>query len=206
VRLKGPMRPIRLLRAGIVLAGLAAGAIVVSACAYLPRTVDGVPAEPPWVALPLRMWLAEGRAEPEAVAICRPPDCAPAIAIAVVRLTGPDAAAAEAVLNDPERLARALRTPQKGPAKDTAKATAKSPAKRPGRPIRTVVSFERFEAGSDRGFFMSLAPSDGSKRPAFGAALGHASRGGLHVVLVIGSEADAVEAIARRVAETHRGS
>src|SRR4028119_1299958 len=61
------------------------------ACGYIARPVEGVPAGAPWEALPLRKWLAEDRAEPQALAFCAPPECSPGLAVSVVRLKGRDA-------------------------------------------------------------------------------------------------------------------
>ncbi len=44
-----------------------------------------------------------------------------------------------------------------------------------------------------RGFGISLAPADGNKRPAYGAALGRLSGDILRLVLVIGEEEAVVE-------------
>src|SRR4028118_1516443 len=86
-------------------------ALSLATCGYIPRPVEGVPAGAPWEALPLRKWLAEDRAEPQALAFCAPPECGPGLAVSVVRLKGRDAQITHAVLRDPERLARALRAP-----------------------------------------------------------------------------------------------
>src|SRR5690242_5590017 len=100
--------PFRLLRSSlfILIFGL-----TVASCGYIPRQVAGLPSGPPWDALPLRKWLAEDRAEPIALAFCAPPECSPGLAVSVIRLTGKDADITDAVLRDPERLARALRSP-----------------------------------------------------------------------------------------------
>jgi hypothetical protein len=164
-------------------------ALILSGCGYFPRAVEGVPPGEPWAALPLRKWLAEGRAEPQAMAFCAPPECKPGLAVGVVRLTGEDAVTAEAILKQPERLARALR----------------SPAGR-AEPVTTVISVRRLEDGSRHGFAISLAPANGRKPPAYGAALGQRFGSDLQLVLVIGDDAQAVEATARRVAIRELGS
>jgi len=158
-------------------------------CDYLPRTVAGLPTDASWNALPLRKWLAEDRSEPVALAFCAPPECGPGLAIGVIRLTGRDARITEAVLKDPERLARALR----------------SPAGR-DKPVRTEISVERLKDTPYPGFAISLAPLDGNKAPAYGAALGKRSSEGLDVVLVVGDTAEAVQQTVRRVAARELGT
>ncbi|MXQ14745.1 hypothetical protein [Microvirga makkahensis] len=164
-------------------------ALGLTSCGYIPRPVAGVPPGAPWQALPLRKWLAENRAEPIALSFCVPPECSPGLAVSVIRLTGEDARITQAVLEDPERLARGLR----------------SPAGR-DKPVRTTVSVERLKDVSYPGFAISLAPENGQKTPAFGAALGRRSGDDLEVVLVIGDSAEAVRRTARRVAAREFGS
>jgi hypothetical protein len=167
--------------------GLALG---LAACGYIPRTVAGLPSDASsWDALPLRKWLAEDRAEPIALSFCAPPSCSPGLAISVVRLKGKDAQITEAILKDPERLARALRSPV-----DRKK------------PVRTDIAVERLKDVPYPGFIISLAPADGGKNPAYGAALGRRSGKDLEVILVIGETVDAVEETARQVAARELGS
>jgi hypothetical protein len=169
--------------------GLLIAVAILSGCGYFPRAVEGVPPGEPWVALPLRKWLAEGRAEPQAMAFCAPPECTPGLAVGVVRLTGEDAETAEAVLKQPERLAQALRSPV-GRAK----------------PVKTIVSVRQLEDGPRHGFAISLAPASGRKLPAYGAALGQRFGSDLHLVLVVGDDERTVEVTARRVAIGELGS
>jgi hypothetical protein len=166
-----------------------AGALSLASCGYIPRPVAGVPTGAPWEALPLRKWLAEDRAEPVALSFCAPPDCRPGLAVSVIRLKGRDAQVTAALLEDPERLARALQSPA-------------------GRlkPVRTVVSAARLTDAPYPGFTISLAPADGKKAPAFGAALGRLSGDELEVVLVVGDNPDSVRDTARQVAERELGS
>ncbi|WP_114943015.1 hypothetical protein [Microvirga calopogonii] len=178
--------PLRLLRSSllILIFGLA-----VASCGYIPRQVAGLPSGPPWDALPLRKWLAEDRAEPVALAFCAPPECSPGLAVSVIRLTGKDADITDAILGDPERLARALR----------------SPAGRE-KPVKTRISVERLRDTPYRGFAIDLAPLDGSKRPAYGAAFGKRDSEALSVVLVIGESPDSVLETAKEVAARELGS
>lgn len=164
-------------------------ALGLAACGYIPRQVAGLPSGMSWDALPLRKWLAEDRAEPVALSFCSPPECRPGLAVSVVRLTGRDARITESLLNDPERLARALR----------------SPAGR-AKPVTTRIAVERLDNPPYRGFAISLAPADGGKKPAYGAAFGRRKDEDLTVVLVIGEEADAVRETALTVAERELGS
>jgi hypothetical protein len=164
-------------------------AVSLTGCDYIPRTVAGLHADASWGALPLRKWLAEDRAEPIALSFCAPPECSPGLAVSVVRLKGRDAQVTEALLKDPERLARALR----------------SPATR-NKPVRTAVTAERLKNAPFPGFIITLASTEGGKPPAYGAALGRRSGEDLDVVLVIGQAADAVEQTAREVAAREFGS
>jgi hypothetical protein len=153
--------------------------------------VAGIPSREPWFALPLGEWLGEGRAEPEALAVCRPPACAPGLAVAVLHLSGPDAEAAARVLGRPEPLARALAAPRDKLPKGKA-------------PVAMVASVTPFVAEGARGFTLALSRRDGS-RPAFGAALGRPFGPDIKVVLVIGEDAAAVEDAARRAARENLG-
>ena len=176
----------RLLRSSFPILALT---LAVASCGYIPRQVAGLPSDRPWDALPLRKWLAEDRAEPVALAFCAPPECSPGLAVSVIRLTGEDADVADAVLRDPERLARALR----------------SPAGR-GRPVKTQITVERLEDVPYPGFAIDLAPVDGSKRPAYGAAIGKRDGEALTLVLVIGEVPDVVRETAKDVAARELGS
>jgi hypothetical protein len=164
-------------------------ALSLTSCGYIPRPVAGLPPGAPWGALPLRKWLAEDRGEPVALSFCAPPECRPGLAAGVIRLTGKDAEITGALLKDPERLARALR----------------SPASR-GKPVRAQVSVERLTDSPFQGFAITLASADGAKRPAYGAALGRDDGENLTVVLVIGEDPENVRATARQVAERELGS
>lgn len=159
-----------------------------TSCDYIPRPVAGLPTNASWESLPLRKWLAEGRAEPIALSFCAPPQCNPGLAVSVIRLTGKDARITEALLKDPERLARALRSPI-----DRAK------------PVRTEVSVERLKNALYPGFAISLAPMDGKKPPAYGAALGKRSGEDLEVVLAIGLSPEVVEQSVREAAARELG-
>ena len=157
---------------------------ILAACGYIPRPVEGVPSGAPWEALPLRKWLAEDRAEPQALSFCAPPACAPGLAVGVVRLKGWDADVTRALLQDPERLARALR----------------SSAGR-DKPVETAISVKRLNSTPYIGFTIGLAPRNDGKPPAYGAALGRPSGESLDVVLVIGNDPASVQETVRRVAE-----
>ncbi|MBQ0821042.1 hypothetical protein HPT29_022395 [Microvirga terrae] len=178
--------PFRLLRFSVPILALA---LSVVGCGYIPRQVAGLPSDRPWDALPLRKWLAEDRAEPVALAFCAPPECGPGLAVSVIRLTGQDADLTDALLKDPERLARALRSPV---GRD--------------RPVRTRITVARLKDAPYPGFVIDLAPADGSKRPAYGAALGRRSGADLEVVLVIGEAPDAVRETAKDVAARELGT
>jgi len=177
---------IRLLRSCLLPLAIALTAV---SCGYIPRQVAGLPSDASWDALPLRKWLAEDRAEPVALAFCTPPECSPGLAVSVIRLTGKDAEITDAVLRDPERLARALR----------------SPAGRE-KPVKARITVERIKDAPYPGFAIDLAPADGGKRPAYGAAFGKREGEALSVVLVIGESPDAVRETAKEVAARELGS
>ena len=118
--------------------------------------------------------------------ICRPPECRPGLAVAVLDVAGPDADEAEAVLRRPAGLARALSGPGGKP-----------------RKIETIAEASPLAESGAEGFLITLRRKDGSKPPAYGAALGRRDGAALRIVLVIGENADAVEATARRVAREH---
>ncbi|HEV2563969.1 MAG TPA: hypothetical protein VGU19_02690 [Microvirga sp.] len=178
--------PFHLLRFSLPILAVAGS---VASCGYIPRQVAGLPSDRPWDALPLRKWLAEDRAEPVALAFCAPPECGPSLMVGVIRLTGQDADITDALLKDPERLARALR----------------SPAGR-DKPVKTQISVERLRDAPYPGFTIDLAPADGGKKPAYGAALGKRSGRDLEVVLVIGEVPDVVRETAKDVAARELGS
>jgi hypothetical protein len=161
----------------------------VSACAsYYPEPVLGLSDAQSWLALPMRRWLAEDRAEPEALAICRRSECGSDMVVGVLRARGKDADEAEAVLRAPERLARALEDMRGRKSK-----------------VRTAASVRRLKTGALHGFVLALARSDG-ERPAYGAALGSRTRDGLGIVMAIGEDPNAVQATALRIASEHLGS
>ena len=162
--------------------------MTLASCDYIPRPVAGLQADASWGALPLRKWLSEERAEPIALSFCAPPECSPGLAVSVVRLKGRDAQVTEALLKDPERLARALRSPV-----DRKK------------PVKSTITVERLRNAPVPGFTITLAPADGSKPPAYGAALGRRSGEDLDVVLVIGQTAEIVEQTVREVAARELG-
>jgi hypothetical protein len=158
--------------------------LALSACGYIPRPVEGVPPGAPWEALPLRKWLAEDRAEPQALAFCAPPECRPGLVVSVIDLKGRDADISEAVLKDPARLASAIGSHP-----------------RDGSKPHTIVTAHPIADSTYRGFAISLAPSDGSKSPAYGAAFGLRTGETLKLVLVIGDDEPSVLATLRQVAE-----
>jgi hypothetical protein len=96
--------------------------------AAFPASVPGLPADRPWTFLPVRTWVLESGWAVDAVAACLPPDCTPAAFVAALRVSGPEAAAVAAILNDPARLGRELEGRRRALA---ARLAARSPA--PGR-------------------------------------------------------------------------
>ena len=186
--------PRRLRRTIVLLASLTAPILGLSSCGLVPEPVAGVPAGDAWVALPLRSWLAENRGVPEAMVACFSAECPQRLAVGVFRLSGADAEAAAAVLRQPDRLVAYLRSRD---ARETG-------AERRG--IRTQVTARPLRDAKLEGFAIMVARPDGARAPAHGAALGARSGGTLRFVLVVGEDAEGVEATARRVAAKHLGS
>lgn len=184
-------------RSALLLVVGAAAVALAAACAYIPEHLDGVPAGPPWTALPLRSWLAEERIEPRALVACADPECPHRIAVGHFRASGAQAEALAATLRDPEALARALRAPR--PTPGGKRTVARAPAGK--APVRTAVETHPLREGGLSGFTLALGRADGKGRPAFAAALGRVADDSVEVVLAIGSDEDAVVATARRVAK-----
>ncbi|HYF55864.1 MAG TPA: hypothetical protein VEA41_16540 [Salinarimonas sp.] len=173
-------RPFLLLLCVLVLAG----------CAYAPRGIEGVSSDDRWVALPLRGWLAEDRGRPEALIACLSADCPHKLMVALVTLQGDDARAAVAMLREPGRLAADLQ------ARD---------ARRERRRARARVELRSVGTGAVPGFAVVLAPEDGRRAPAHGAAFGRLEGGTLSLVLAIGDDAGATLAAAREAAAARLG-
>ena len=168
--------------------------LAAAACSAIPRHLDGVPTDAPYMALPLRNWLAEDRIEPTAVVACASGECAHRIAVGVFRASGREADVLAATLKDSQALARALRAQ-----KPLARAARKLAAKARQEPrVATAVEARPFEDRDASGFILAMSRADG--RPAYGAALGRRSGEILEVVLVVGDDEAAVAATAVRVA------
>jgi hypothetical protein len=185
---KSPHARRRRLCAAAVFA-LAVGAT--AGCIYVPGAVEGLPAGGPWVALPLRGWIAEGAARAEAVAACFAPDCAPRVAVGVFSASGPEAEALAVVLRRPQQLASWLE------AKDAADTDPKR------RSTRTTATAQPLRDGAFEGFSIALARVDGARPPAYGAVLGRRSGDALRFVMAIGFEPETVRQVARDVAAAH---
>jgi hypothetical protein len=170
--------------------------LAAAACSAIPRHLDGVPTHAPYMALPLRSWLAEDRIEPTAVVACAGEECAQRIVVVVFRATGREAEVLAATLRDPQALARALRA-QKPLSPAARKLAGQTP---PKVRVATAVEARPFEDGDVSGFTLAMGRADGEGRPAFGAALGRRSGEILEVVLVVGDDEAAVAATAVRVA------
>jgi hypothetical protein len=177
-----------------LVAGFALG-IALAACTALPRTVEGLPDASAWESLPLSDWLAEDRAEPEAVALCE--TCGAGMMVGIVRLSGPSAREAEAELRDPRRLVQVL---------EARNSRARRPGAGPARPVVVKSSARSFQAAGASGFLLTLWRADGAKPAVQGAALGRRDGSGLTIVLVIGTDAGAVETLAARIAKDRLAS
>jgi hypothetical protein len=180
-------RPTRAARwvAAAALAGLAGCINVPRAFDLLaPSRVAGLPAGAPWVALPLGSWIAESEATPHAIAACLDASCPARLAVGLFEARGEEARMLSAILDDPQRLRRAL---QAQDAADVGRARA----------VRTAIAVEPWSEGSLRGFAIRLARADNT-RPAFGAVLAARSAGLIRFAIAVGAEPEAVR---RTVAE-----
>lgn len=174
--------PLRLLPALALL-------LLLGACIYSPRGLEGVSSDEHWVALPLRGWLAEGRGRPEAVIACLSADCPHRLMVALVTLQGEEARDALAILRDPERLARQLRE------RDRADTNPRRAA------LRTEVSVRSVGEEGVPGFAVTLSRRDDARPPAHGAAFGRADGDTLQVVLAVGDAQAPTLAAARQAVE-----
>lgn len=171
------------------IAAVGACACFLLGCVHYPEPVKGLPAGDPWLAFPLRSWLAEGRTVPEALVACLKPECPTRIAVAVIRATGFDADRLDALLSNPDPLTRMA-----GPPTSNARGKTES-----------QVSVTPMREGRSRGFGIVMSRTDGVQRAVYGAALGQRIEEGLRLILVIGDDADSVQATARRVAAEYLG-
>ncbi|MET0744977.1 MAG: hypothetical protein ABWY78_16515 [Microvirga sp.] len=178
----------------LLAAGFALG-VALAACSTLPRTIVGLPDDSAWISLPLSDWLAEDRAEPEAVALCE--SCGAGMTVGIVRLSGPSAREAEAELQDPQRLVQAL---------EARASRARPPGGRSARRVAVKSSARPIQAAGGAGFLLTLWRADGTKPAIQGAALGRRDAAGLTIVLVIGTDAGAVESLAARIAKDRLAS
>jgi hypothetical protein len=155
-----------------------------SGCVYVPAPVAGVPAGGPWVALPLRGWIAEGGIEAEAIAGCFAADCAPRAGVGVFRARGEDARVIAGLLRDPDRLARLL--------------TQRRAAGAAKRGPRTAFSAAPLAAGDLVGFVLTLSRDDGG-RAAHAVVLGAPRGAEIRFAIVVGESREGVENLAREV-------
>jgi hypothetical protein len=169
--------------------GMASLCLVLSlgGCLYAPASVEGVPADASWVALPLRGWLSEGGVRAEAITACFAPDCTPRAGVGVFRATGEEARMIGAILRKPERLARHLEE--------------RADARRSGKPpaATAVPTVAPVQDRGAAGFALDLAREDGS-RAAHAVVLGKPSGEALRFVIVIGEDEAAIHRLAREVA------
>jgi hypothetical protein len=172
-------------RARFAAASLALAAL--AGCIWLPAPVEGLPGGGSWVALPLRGWIAEGGLRAEGIAGCFSGECAPRVAVGIFRATGAEARTLQAVLREPERLARFI----------AAQDAADTNPRRQG--LRTIATVERLREGAASGFIAALMREDGT-RAVHAAALGRETGEGLRLALVVGESPEGVRAVAQEVA------
>jgi hypothetical protein len=155
-----------------------------------PQTVPGLPADQPWVSLPVRRWLTETAIEPVAISACIAETCREPSVAGLFRARGHQAAALRRAAGDPAALVAALTARRDADRRTTA-------ASRKGtQPAR--ITAERANEGGPAGFVVRLSRPDGSRAAAgYAAAIEGAGRTDL-LVIVAGSEGGARE-LARRI-------
>lgn len=154
--------------------------------AFAPR-VPGLPADQPWVSMPVGAWLTGSGVEPRAISACFAEACQPRAVVALFRAEGAEARALARVLDDPAALSRAV-------------AGRRRPGARPVPPGRAAdVTVERRQEGPLSGVAIRLARRDGS-RPAYGYALAARRGDALAGLLVVAETEDGARRLAREAA------
>lgn len=174
--------------------GVALVLAVTAACSSLdhlvdrafPPTVPGLPADQPWVFLPVTAWVTESGIEADAIAACFAPACKPRVAVGLFHTAGRDAASLSDIVAHPRRLQRELE-----------RGGRKRFVRRPSS--KTVIRVERRDAGAVRGLAARLARADGGHAAYGFVNLVPRGTGQISVVLVIGEDEEAVRRIAAGV-------
>ena len=172
-------------------AALGALATLLAGCLYAPSTIEGMPVDASWVALPLRGWITEGSVAAEGIVACLAPGCARRVGVGVFRVAGAEARTVAAALRDPQVLVRFIE------ARDAADTAPRR------RAIRTVVSAAPIREGSYTGFVLTLSQENGA-RPVHAAVLGLGAGDPLRFAIVIGESRDPVELTIRELAARAR--
>lgn len=154
-----------------------------------PSTVPGLPADQPWVSLPVGRWLTESAVQARAISACFAPECRPRAAVGLFEANGPEVDALARSLDDPAELVRILTAPPTG---------ARAARGRVPVPAVKVAVEPRLEGGLS-GYAVSLARRDGS-RAAFGLVLASRRAGRLVILVIVAPDDGSARRLARDVA------
>jgi hypothetical protein len=152
-----------------------------------PPEVPGLPADEPWVALPIGGWVHDGGVSADAIEACFAGSCPQAGAVGVFRAEGEQAAALAEIAAHPDLLKTYLEQRSRQP-------------KGRRKPQPVTASLEPLAAGRLRGFALRLSRTDGS-RAAYGALLvSPAADGRLTALIVFAADPTALRRLAEGVA------
>lgn len=180
-----------------------AGALGVAGCIDLglvsdivfAPTVPGLPADQPWVSLPVNTWVTEGGIRADAMAGCFSSACTAPAAVGLFTATGSDGRVVASLAADPTRLARFLAEPPKPDPR-----IARSKGTRPPRPVPKVdVAVQRLASTQGSGFLVRMTRADGVN-PAFGVVIARPHGGATTFVLVVSGSEEAARQLAQDVA------
>ena len=168
--------------AGWIGAGAALG--VLAACSSLPDLTAALPSTAGWTRLPLESWVVEGGITAQSITACRPPDCAPAVAVGIFRATGAEAGLLEAALADPAGFERGLGR----------LATERRAKRRDRRNLGSRAAVAAWHGGGLKGLRITLTRDDDG-RAAHGIVLARRGSEGVRAAVIAGeSEAAVTEA------------
>lgn len=178
--LRRSIAPIRLARRLCAVPRFGLGialSLALTGCAYIPRTVPGLPPGDPWTALPLRAWIADKEIEAEAITGCFTPECPQRVAVGLFRARGTAADVLARLLADPAPLARAVAEGRP----------------RPGlaRPRRLAAGAETLTLGSFRAVLVTMLPPVVPAKPSARGLEPVAAKPG-HILLAGRPEGDGI--------------
>lgn len=185
----------------VVAAAALAGALGVAGCIDLglvsdivfAPTVPGLPADQPWVSLPVGAWVTEGGIRADAMAGCFAAACKVPAAVGLFTAAGSDGRAVASLAADPARLARFLSEPRKPDPR-----AARGKGTRPARP-KVDVAVQRLASAEGTGFLVRMTRADGVN-PAFGVVIARPNGGATTFVLVVSVSEETARRLAQDVA------